>query len=505
MRAGRDVTLAFILAVSTAVLSPAVSLAEPKTLRIGLQEDPDILDPHRARTFVGRIVFKALCDKLFDTRPDFSLVGRLATNWGFSDDGLTLTITLRPGVTFHDGSRFDAAAAKANLDRARTLPDSLRQSELASVGSVEVVDSLTIALRLIQKDAALLSQLADRAGMMVSPASFGSDMTRPVCSGPYRFVERVQNDRIVAERFHGHWNAANYHFDRIIYRTITDGRLRVANLRSGDLDFLERLPPLEVKSVSADPSLRVVKTPGIGFQALLINLNHGALSNTPVGRDKRVRQAFAAALDRNVINQVVFQNTHPPAVQALPPSSPYAQRGLEIPPRDITRARALMREAGVVTPLALELLITNSSTDALLGQVIQSMVADAGFVVSLRAVEFGTQLREQQQGRFQLSRLGWSGRIDPDGNTHPFWHSTGNQNDGKYSNREIDRILQTARSVYDPVERTALYHTAQSIVLDEVPIIYLYNQPWYYAMSPRLTGFQLHPDGMIRLEDLKWN
>ncbi len=189
--------------------------AQQSTLRIALQEDPDMLDPHKARTFVGRIVFKGLCDKLFDATPDLKLVPRLATEWSFSDDGLTATIKLRSGVKFHDGTPFDAAAAKANLDGRAPCRTPLRRSELATVADVVVVDAMTIALKLKQKDATLLSQLADRAGMMLSPASLSGDVAvKPICSGPYKFVERVQNDRIVLDKFADHWEAQNYHVDR---------------------------------------------------------------------------------------------------------------------------------------------------------------------------------------------------------------------------------------------------------------------------------------------------
>jgi peptide/nickel transport system substrate-binding protein len=488
-------------------LAPGLSgqaLAQGSTLRIGLQEDPDMLDPHRARTFVGRIVFKGLCDKLFDATPDLQVSPRLATEWSFSADGLTATIKLRAGVKFHDGTAFDAAAAKANIDRARTLPESLRRSELATIDSVDVVDPLTIALKLKQRDATLLSQLADRAGMMLSPATFAGDVTaRPVCTGPYRFVERVQNDRIVLDRFADHWEAANYHFDRIIYRSIPDTTVRLANLRSGELDMLERLAATDVKSAQADRNLKVIFTPGLGYQGITINHNHGELANTPFGKDKRVRQAFSLAIDRGVINQVVFENTHPPTVQPFPPSSAFFRKDLTVPARDIAKARALMKEAGITGTVKLELMITNNPVDAQLGQVIQAMVQEAGFELSLRSMEFASQLRDQQQGRFQLSRVGWSGRIDPDGNVHPFWTSRGGQNDGKYNNPAVDKLLTDARAVYDTAERKKLYDAAQTIAQDEVPVLYLYNQPWFYATSTRLSGFQVHPDGMIRLGGLK--
>lgn len=495
---------AMAMAAALSIVANDPAAAQQSTLRIGLQEDPDMLDPHRARTFVGRIVFKGLCDKLFDATPDLKLVGRLATEWSFSADGLTATLKLRPNVKFHDGAPFNAAAVKANLDRARTLPESLRRSELATIESVDVVDEMTVALKLKQKDATLLSQLADRAGMMLSPASLAGDVAaHPICSGPYRFVERVQNDRIVLDKFADHWEAKNYNFDRVIYRAIPDTTVRLANLRSGELDMLERLAATDVKSVQNDRSLRYIPTPGLGYQGLTLNLNNGDVANTPFGKDKRVRQAFSAAIDREVINQVVFENTHPPTAQPFPPSSPYLMKELTVPKRDVAKAKALLREAGVTAPLKLEMMVTNNPVDQQLGQVIQAMVGEAGFDLSLRSMEFATQLRDQQQGRFQLSRVGWSGRIDPDGNVHPFWTTGGGQNDAKFSNPEVDRLLREARAVYDQAERKKLYDAAQKIIQDEVPQLYLYNQPWFFATSARISGFEVNPDGMIRLSGLK--
>lgn len=491
---------------SAALLSlaalPAVAQT-PSTLRIGLQEDPDMLDPHKARTFVGRIVFKGLCDKFLDITPDLKIVPRLATEWSFSADGLTLTMKLRPGVKFHDGEPFNAEAAKANLDRARTLPESLRRSELASVASVDVVDPMTIALKLKGPDATLLAQLTDRASMMMSPKSLAGDVAaKPVCSGPYKFVERVQNDRIVLEKFAEFWEADKYSFDRVIYRAIPDTTVRLANLRSGELDMIERLAATDVKSASADRSLKVVNTPGIGYQGMTLNHNNGEMANNPFSKDKRVRQAFSLAIDRNVLNEVVFEGTHPPSMQPFPPASAYFKQDLAVTKRDIAKAKALLKEAGVER-VKLDMMVTNNPVDAQLGQVVQAMVAEAGFDVQLRSSEFASQLRDQQQGKFQVSRVGWSGRIDPDGNIHQFIHSKGSQNDGKFSNARIDELLDKARTVYDVAERKKMYDEVLTIMQDEVPLVYLYNQPWFFAMRTNLTGFVVSPDGMIRLAGLK--
>src|SRR3954470_505786 len=161
-----------LLALAAGLLMSMAASAQ--TLRIGLNEDPDVLDPHRARTFVGRIVFTSLCNKLVDITPDLKFTPELATEWSWGDDGKSLTFKLRPGVKFHDGEPMNAAAVKANIDRARTLPDSLRKSELTSVESVEAVDDMTVTMKLARPDATLLSQLSDRAGMIMSPKAISA-------------------------------------------------------------------------------------------------------------------------------------------------------------------------------------------------------------------------------------------------------------------------------------------------------------------------------------------
>src|SRR6185295_1081094 len=227
--------------------------ANAQTLRIGLAEDPDILDPSLARTFVGRIVFNSLCDKLFDLDEKLAIVPQLATGYEWSGDHKALILKLRSGVTFHDGEKMDAAAVKYSLERHKTMAGSNRRGELAPVTGIDVVDAQTVRLNLSAPFAPLLAVLTDRAGMIVSPKAaqaagdkFGA---HPVCSGPFKFVERVAQDRIVVERYPGYWNKGAIHFDRIIYQPIVDATVRLANLRSGQLDFIERLAPNDVPNL----------------------------------------------------------------------------------------------------------------------------------------------------------------------------------------------------------------------------------------------------------------
>ena len=258
------------------VLLLAPLLVSAQTLRVGLAEDPDVLDPSLARSFVGRVVFTALCDKLFDIDEKLAIQPQLATAFEWSADSKALTLKLRPGVTFHDGEKLDATAVKFNIERHKTLPGSNRRGELAPVSTVDVVDAMTVRLNLSAPFSPLLAQLADRAGMMVSPKAavaagdkFGS---RPVCSGPFKFVERVAQDRIVLERFAGYWNKDAIHFDKLVYTPIPDATVRLANLKSGQLDFIERVASSDIEKIQTDKKLKTSRITEIGYQGITINV-----------------------------------------------------------------------------------------------------------------------------------------------------------------------------------------------------------------------------------------
>src|SRR5258705_6621317 len=261
-------------AIAAALL--AAPLASAQTLRIGLAEDPDVLDPTLARTFVGRIVFASLCDKLVDIDKDLKIVPQLATSWEWSKDQKSLTMKIRQGVTFHDGEKLDAVAVKFNIERHKTMQGSNRRGDLAPVTAVDVVDPYTVRLNLAAPFAPLLAQLADRSGMMVSPkaaqAAGGEFSANPVCSGPFKFVERIAQGKITLERFPNYWNKGAIHFDKVTYEPIVDPTVRLANLKSGQLDFIERVNPSDMPALKVDAKLRVAKIVEIGYQGITINI-----------------------------------------------------------------------------------------------------------------------------------------------------------------------------------------------------------------------------------------
>jgi len=492
----------FALALAIAGAAHAQS-----TLRIGLAEDPDVLDPTLARTYVGRIVFASICDKLFDIDDKLNVVPQLALSHQVSADGKTVTIKLRPGVKFHDGEPFNAEAAKASLERHLNMQGSFRKAEIAQIDKIEVADPLTIRLLLKAPFAPLIAQLTDRAGMMVSPKAaqalgdkFG---TAPVCAGPYKFVERVPQDRIVVERFKDYWDANRVTIDRIVYRPIQDSTVRLANLKSGQLDLLERLLATDVEEVKKDSKLKLATGTELGYQGVTINVANGEKANNPLGKNLKVRQAFELAIDRDSINQVVFNGLHKTNNQWVSPLNPYYMPKFPTPKRDVAKAKALLKEAGVATPLALDFMVPNNPESRAVAEVMQSMAAEAGFDLKIRVTEFATSLNEGEKGNYQLYFLAWSGRTDPDGNIFSFASCTGPLNYGKYCDPKVDELLTKARTATTLAERKALYEQAATEILPKGGVLYLYHRTLLFALTPRLEGFKVMPDGLIRVTDLK--
>ncbi len=487
----------------------SVASVSAQTLRIGLAEDPDVLDPTLARTFVGRVVFASLCDKLFDIDEKLNIVPQLATAYEWSADSKALTLKLRPGVTFHDGEKLDAAAVKYNIERHKTMPGSNRRGELAPVVSVVIVDPRTGRLTLSAPFSPLLAQLADRAGMMVSPKAaqaagdkFGA---KPVCSGPFRFVERVAQDRIVVERFPEYWNKGQIHFDKIVYLPIVDATVRLANLKSGQLDFIERMAPSDVAALKTDSRFRIAKITEIGYQGITMNVGKSDLARTTaIGKDPRVREAFELALDRDGIVQVVMEGEATVGNQWVAPDNPFYAKNMPVPKHDVAKAKALLQEAGVPNPSVT--LMTPTTSDAQkIAQVVQAMVKEAGFDVKIQSTEFATSLDLADKGQFDAYVLAWSGRADPDGNIYSFDACKQPLDYAGYCKQEIDDLLNRARSARDPEERKKTYEQVAAIVLKDRPIVYLFHRHWLWAYTNKLTGFRTVPDGLVRVQGLKFN
>ena len=371
-----------------------------------------------------------------------------------------------------------------------------------------MVDPLTIRLVLKAPSSPLIAQLTDRAGMMVSPKAakeagdkFG---LKPVCAGPYKFVERVQQDRIVVERFADYWNKANVHIDRITYLPIVDGTVRLANLKSGGLDLLERLLATDIKEAKSDSKLKLNAIPDLSYWGITINVANGDKAKNPLGQSAKVRQALELSLDREAINQVVFNGEFVPGNQWVGPDNFYYQKSLPIPKRDVNKAKALLKEAGVTPPLAIDFMVPQGAENKAISEVVQAMAAEAGFDMKIRVTEFATSLKSAEAGDYQAYLIGWSGRTDPDGNLYTFHACNAPNNNGKYCNAEVDKLLNEARTFSEPAKRKPVYEKVAKTLLEEGHIVYLYHRKVLIAQTTKLDGFVPVPDGLVRVVGLRF-
>jgi peptide/nickel transport system substrate-binding protein len=501
-----------LVAAAAARESGPGSAVAGKTLTVGLAEDPDALDPTLARTFVGRMVFLSMCEKLYDVNTNLQIVPQLAARLPkVSRNGLTMTIRLRAGIKFNDGTPLNAQAVKISLDRDKTLARSARASELTPLTSVTTSGSRTVVLHLSAPFAPLTSLLADRAGMVMSPTQLAKPGTsfasNPVCVGPFQFVSRVAGDRIVLKKSNFYYNKKKVKLGGIVYRIIDEPNTMAVDLRSHGIDVADRLASTSLSSIRHDSSLRLIKAVTIGYQGLTINIgNKTGLRHpyqnvgTPLAAHPGLREAFELALNRNTINRVVFNNLELPDCSPISPVLKlWRDPTFKCPKHNLAKAKRLVKASHLSTPIPVNLMLGTDSVNAKLGAVIQSEAAQAGFKVNLQPTEFTTSLNKADAGQFDMFAVGFSGRVDPDGTTYGFIHTGGSLNDSGYSNKTVDRLMDGARASRKPAARKAAYYKAFKIVQKDRPLIYLYHPINYTGVSKKVNGVKVFGDGLIRV------
>ena len=479
-------------------------------INISQFEDADTLDPTFAGTAGSRQVFINMCEKLYDIDLEGALVPQLATAMPeVSEDGLTMTIPVREGVLFNDGTPFDAAAVAKSLDRHLNAEGSRRAGEVSSIASIEAPDATTVVLTLKAPDSALTANLSDRAGMVLSPtqldalgADFGND---PVCVGPFEVVERVVGDHTTLERSEDYYDKDNVYLDRIVYRLVTDETVRTANLRSGDLQIVDRVATTDVEGLRSDPAFKVLDKVSNAFLMMTFNINNANGIGEPPGEvdspfvDPSLREAFELAIDRDQVNQIVYSGLQVPGCGPISPASPYFD-GSTCPPRDLARAQELVAASGLPTPITVELKMPTSPVSIRLGELLQSQVAEAGFDLQVVPLENTTAFDDQVNGDFQITLGRWSGRVDPDANIHRFNHTDGGDNYSKASDPEVDALLQQGREEYDPEARKAIYAELVNLLKQRRNAVYLQHEVLYSAADAAVQGYDLYVDGMPRLK-----
>jgi peptide/nickel transport system substrate-binding protein len=338
-------------------------------------------------------------------------------------------------------------------------------------------------------------------------ANFASN---PVCVGPFMFKDRVAGDHITLVKSPYYYAKSKVHLDSVVFKIITDPSARSQNLRAHSIDVEDRIPSTELQGIMHDTSLVVKKSISIGYQGITINIgNKNGLNKgyenigTTFAKSADLRQAFELALDRKLINKVVFGGTQQPGCFPFPPASPYfaATKGLKCHlTASVAAAKAAFKKSGASAPVDVHLTIGTDPIAARLGQLIQGAEKPIGFNVILDPTEFTTSLTRADAGKFDTFAVGWSGRVDPDGNFYQFVNSKGSQNDSGYVNTTVDKATNQARAILKLDRRISQYHTALVQVLKDLPLIYLYNPINRFGIAKTVGGVQIFGVGLIRAQ-----
>jgi peptide/nickel transport system substrate-binding protein len=499
-----------LTACSTPGATSGTSSGNGGTIVVALQSDPGTIDPTLADTFDARVVFTSFCEKLYDANEQLQPVPQLAAALPTtSRDGLTVTIPLRTGIRFNDGTPFDATAVKTTLDRDLTLSGSARAREIAAIRSVSVVNPATVRITLKYPFSPLVAQLADRAGLIMSPtalqklgAKFGS---APVCVGPFRFASRTEGSQLSFVKSSDYYDAAKVHAAGITYKIITDPTTRADNLQSGDVQAAEQLEPTDIPQLRTDSALKIEDISAISYESIAINVNNAdgvdkpaGPVDTPLAKNPDLRKAFEMALDRNAINKAVYNGAESVDCLPLPVQSPFRPANPGCTPYDPAGARQIVAASGVKMPVPVSLMIPANSGVDRLAAVIQSMEAKAGFAVTIKSVEFTSSLAAAKAGRFDTFLIGWSGRLDPDGDLSDLVTTGGSNNFSGLDDQQLDSLVKQSAASADVATRKVGYARTLQRLQQIRPNIYLYHDRWYLGLSTKLSGVVYQTDGIPR-------
>ena len=466
------------------------------TLLAAIAGEPDQLDPHVTTSYFSFQVLENVYDTLVEPDEQLRMQPALATEWTTSADNLTWTFTLRDGVTFHDGSPFTSEDVVYSFRR--IIDEELSSSwRLTAVKSVTAPDPRTVVFTLTQPTPHFLTTIGSFKGLaIVSKANVdaGRIQTRPVGTGPFSVASFTAGDDITLRANPQYWGGAPQ-VDGAVIRFIPEPSTAMAALRSGEVHWTDAVPPQDVPILAKDSTVHLGRTPSNDYWYVTLNEARKPFD------DVRVRQAVAFAIDRDSVAQAAKYGAAQVNQTAIPASSPWY---LEHAPytHDPERARQLLQEAGV-GDLSVELMVTSEYPETVtIAQVLADQLSQAGIRMTIRTLDFATWLDEQGQGNWDSLMLGWLGNNDPDDYYYGQHHSKGTNNFQKYSNPEVDRLLDAGRAQMDEAARKKTYDQAATIIVDEASYIYLYNPDVLQVWSPNLHGYTTRSDRAVRFRDV---
>jgi peptide/nickel transport system substrate-binding protein len=454
--------------------------------------EPDQLDPQKTSAYFSFEVLENVFDTLVEPDENLEMRPALAESWQVSPDQLGWTFHLRHGVTFHDGSPFTASDVVYSYRR--IIDEKLTNADkFSAVTDIQAPDPDTVVIRVKQPTPNLLTNLGGFKGMAIVQrrnVESGQVSTHPVGTGPFSFVSQRSGDSIVLKANPTYWGSAPK-VPGVTFQFIAEPSTALSALQAGEIDWTDSIPPQRVAQLKNDESIHLAVTPSNDYWYLALN------EAKPPWNDVRVRQAIAYAIDRNAIVQATSYGTAVANQLAIPTGNPWYTR-YDAYRYDIDTAKRRLAEAGA-RPTTMDMLVTSEYPETVTAaQVIADNLAPLGITVKIRTVDMATWLDEQNSGHFDMLMMGWLGNIDPDDFYYAQHHTGGSSNAQKYSNPEVDHLLEAGRVETDQRARHDDYANAATLIADQVSYLYLYNPSVVQGWTPALTGYQARRDGAIR-------
>ncbi|MDP3524789.1 MAG: ABC transporter substrate-binding protein [Hoeflea sp.] len=477
-----------ILALGLA-FGPAPALAAKNSASIGMQLEPPNLDPTGgAAAAIDEVVYANVFEGLTRFGADGSILPALAESWEISEDGLIYTFKLRTGVTFHDGSAFDAEDVKFSLDRARADDSTNAQKALfADIASVEVVDPATVKVTLSQPNGSFLFNMAWGDAVIVAPETAADNAAKPVGTGPFTFAEWVKGDRVDLARNPDYWGEP-VSLEKVTFKFISDPTAAFAAMMAGDLDAYPAFPaPENLTQFEADPRFSVIIGSSEGETILAMNNKKPPLDNI------KVRQAITHAIDRQaIIDGALFGYGTPIGTHFAPHHPAYLDLTAQSA-YDPEKSKALLAEAGV-TDLTLTLKLPPPSYARRGGEIIAAQLREVGIETEITNVEWAQWLEDVFKGKnFDLTVIS---------HTEPMDIGIYGRDDYyfQYADPDFKAIMADLANATDPAKRTELMQAAQKKIADDYVNAYLFQLPRTGVADAKLKG--LWPNSPTQANDM---
>ena len=499
---------AIALSIVLALAGPAVAAPPADTIVIGLLAEPVTMDPPQITDLNSTRVIKRMFEGLTAQElGSYKIVPGLAVSWDISKDGLAYTFRLRPNVQFHDGTPLTADAVKFCFDRQlneqgpfyKTGTYPYVKGFLGNVQSVEVVDPLTVQIRLKSPLAPFLQYLAHHSLYIYSPEAlkkWGKDIVKhPVGTGPFKLDAWEPGVKVALTRNDKYWGGAPK-IRQAIYVPIIEAQARLAAIRTGEIDITMDVPPDSLAELRKDPSIEVQETNSSAVWYVTLNTRH------PILKDRRVRQALNYAVDKDAIIRDILKGT---AIVSGGPMSPvygpYYEEQVTRYPYDPAKAKQQLGEAGHPNGIAHTFFVPESGSGMQspveMATVIQANLAAVGVRAKIQTMEWGAYLKRYLQEP-DMAEMSWNPSIgDPDHVTFMLLSSDRFPpafNAGYYQNPRVDELLRKGRTTLDERARIPLYREAQRLVAEDAPWIFVDHGKQVIIHRKRVRDFKLHPN-----------